>query len=102
MLHAFAAGGGDKNNFNMRIDLAGAGQALLNVDQYMALADFASYSHAQQKAEQLYKDQTKWNSMSLVNTAKAGIFAADRAIRDYANTIWLAKPVETKAETKKK
>lgn len=62
-------------------------QALLNVDQYMALADFASYSHAQQKAEQLYKDQTKWNSMSLVNTAKAGIFAADRAIRDYANTI---------------
>ena len=58
--------------------------------------------HAQQKAEQLYKDQTKWNSMSLVNTAKAGIFAADRAIRDYANTIWLAKPVETKAETKKK
>ncbi len=49
-------------------------QALLNVDQYMALADFASYSHAQQKAEQLYKDQTKWNSMSLVNTAKAGIF----------------------------
>ena len=63
---------------------------------------FASYSHAQQKAEQLYKDQTKWNSMSLVNTAKAGIFAADRAIRDYANTIWLAKPVETKAETKKK
>ena len=77
-------------------------QALLNVDQYMALADFASYSHAQQKAEQLYKDQTKWNSMSLVNTAKAGIFAADRAIRDYANTIWLAKPVETKAETKKK
>ena len=77
-------------------------QALLNVDQYMALADFASYSHAQQKAEQLYRDQTKWNSMSLVNTAKAGIFAADRAIRDYANTIWLAKPVETKAETKKK
>ena len=50
----------------------------------------------------MLKDQTKWNSMSLVNTAKAGIFAADRAIRDYANTIWLAKPVETKAETKKK
>ena len=81
-------------------------QALLNVDQYMALADFDAYSKAQQKAEQLYKDQAKWNSMSLVNTAKAGIFAADRAIRDYANTIWLAKPVEMKSapksETKKK
>ena len=34
--------------------------------------------------------------------AAGTIFAADRAIRDYANTIWLAKPVETKAETKKK
>ena len=71
-------------------------QALLNVDQYMALADFASYSQAQQTAERLYKDQEKWNSMSLVNTAKAGIFAADRSIRDYANTIWLANPVDSK------
>ncbi len=68
--------------------------ALLNVDQYMALADFASYSEAQKKAERLYQDQLRWNSMSLVNTAKAGIFAADRAIRDYANTIWLAEPVD--------
>lgn len=32
LLHAFAAGGGDKNNFNMRIDLAGAGRAPLNVE----------------------------------------------------------------------
>ena len=62
----------------------------------MALADFASYSQAQQTAERLYKDQAKWNSMSLVNTAKAGIFAADRSIRDYANTIWLADPVDSK------
>ena len=79
-------------------------QALLNVDQYMALADFASYSEAQQRAERLYKDQKKWNAMSLVNTAKAGIFAADRAIRDYANNIWLAEPVKTAstANTKKK
>lgn len=68
--------------------------ALLNVDQYMALADFNSYSDAQRRAEELYKDQAKWNSMSLVNTAKAGIFAADRAIRDYANTIWLAEPLK--------
>ncbi|MBQ2667314.1 MAG: glycogen/starch/alpha-glucan phosphorylase, partial [Clostridia bacterium] len=67
--------------------------ALLNVDQYMALADFNSYSEAQKKAEALYQDQKKWNAMSLVNTAKAGIFAADRSIRDYANTIWLADPL---------
>ena len=71
---------------------------------FTALADFASYSEAQQRAERLYKDQKKWNAMSLVNTAKAGIFAADRAIRDYANNIWLAEPVKTAstANTKKK
>ena len=68
--------------------------ALLNVDQYMALADFNSYSEAQQKAEKLYQDQNKWNAMSLVNTAKAGVFAADRSIRDYANTIWLCDPLK--------
>ena len=39
--------------------------------------------------------------MSLVNTAKAGIFAADRSIRDYANNIWLAKPVSATTEKKK-
>ena len=31
--------------------------------------------------------------MSLVNVAKAGIFAADRAIKDYEDTIWLGNPV---------
>lgn len=67
----------------------------------MALADFASYSDAQRQAERLYKDQKKWNAMSLVNTAKAGIFAADRSIRDYANNIWLAKPVSATTEKKK-
>ncbi len=67
--------------------------ALLNRDQYMALADFQSYRQAQQKAERLYADQKTWNRMSLVNTAGAGRFAADRAIRDYAGNIWYASPV---------
>ena len=31
--------------------------------------------------------------MSLVNIAKAGRFAADRAIREYADNIWHATPV---------
>ena len=33
-------------------------------------------------------------SGNLPNIAKSGIFAADRSIRDYANTIWLANPVK--------
>lgn len=67
--------------------------ALINNDRYMALADFESYREAQQRAEKLYNDHTAWNKMSLVNIAGAGRFAADRAIRDYANNIWGAKPV---------
>ena len=68
--------------------------SLLNVDPYMVLADFGDYSFAQQKASQLYGDQKKWNQMSLMNIAGAGIFAADRSIRDYANNIWNLKPVD--------
>lgn len=68
--------------------------SLLTKDPYMVLADFADYSTTQQKASQLYADKTNWNRMSLVNIAKAGRFAADRSIRDYANTIWQLNPVQ--------
>ncbi len=67
--------------------------ALLKEDRYMALADLRSFHEAQQRAQQLYADQTRWNRMSLLNIAGAGRFAADRAIRDYAGNIWHASPV---------
>ena len=35
-----------------------------------------------------YRDSVKWNQMSLHNIARSGIFAADRSIADYADTIW--------------
>ena len=60
----------------------------------MVLADFADYSTTQQKASRLYLDTLGWNKMSLVNIAKAGRFASDRSIRDYADTIWGNKPVK--------
>ncbi len=68
--------------------------ALKNTDRYMALADFADYRKAQQKASELYGKSDVWNKMSLTNIAKSGIFASDRSIADYANNIWNAKPVE--------
>ena len=68
--------------------------SLKNNDRYMALADFADYRKAQQKASTLYNDREKWNKMSLVNIAKSGIFAADRSIDDYAKNIWHLKPVK--------
>lgn len=61
---------------------------LKNTDTYMALADFDSYKNAQKYASECYKDQRKWNKMSLMNIANAGIFSADRSVEDYARDIW--------------
>ena len=61
--------------------------SLKNNDRYMALADFADYQKAQKKASALYADREKWNKMSLVIIAKAGIFAADRSYEDYGKKI---------------
>ena len=62
-------------------------------DQYMVLADFADYQIAQAKIDALWKDQKAFAKMSLMNIASAGIFAADRAVNEYAEYIWHAKPV---------
>ena len=71
-------------------------------DPYLLLADFDDYAATHERLYATIADPAERARLSLVNIARSGIFAADRAIRDYANTIWLAKPVETKAETKKK
>ena len=63
-------------------------------DTYMALADFADYRKAQQRASALYNDRKVWGKMSLVNTAKSGIFSADRSVGEYAKNIWNLKPVK--------
>ncbi|MDO5559193.1 MAG: glycogen/starch/alpha-glucan phosphorylase [Oscillospiraceae bacterium] len=62
--------------------------SLQNSDPYMVLADFNSYRQAQQKATQLYNDKYTWLKMSLNNIAGAGIFSADRAVKEYAKDIW--------------
>ncbi len=67
---------------------------LTEQDPYMVLADFSDYAQAQVQASSLYKDRTKWNRCSLINIANSGVFAADRAIKEYAENIWGLKPVE--------
>ena len=57
-------------------------------DQYLLLADFASYCAASHRVVDTYADREKWNRMSLHNIARSGIFSADRSIADYADTIW--------------
>ncbi|MDR1465954.1 MAG: glycogen/starch/alpha-glucan phosphorylase [Oscillospiraceae bacterium] len=57
-------------------------------DPYMVLADFSDYRFAQQEAARLWTDSRLWNRMSLLNIAGAGRFAADRAVKEYMDTVW--------------
>lgn len=57
-------------------------------DEYLLLADFQSYCQAETRMVQTYADPAQWNRMSLHNIARSGIFAADRAVAQYADNIW--------------
>ncbi|MEG1529131.1 MAG: glycogen/starch/alpha-glucan phosphorylase [Clostridia bacterium] len=63
-------------------------------DGFLVLADFDAYVAAQAKVNDTYLDKEKWNRMSLINIAKAGFFAADRAVEEYATRIWGLKPIK--------
>ncbi|MDO4812132.1 MAG: glycogen/starch/alpha-glucan phosphorylase [Eubacteriales bacterium] len=64
---------------------------LLAGDEYMLLQDFASYCLAEQRMRLSYADRSDWNRKSLINIARSGIFAADRAVAQYADDIWHIK-----------
>ena len=57
-------------------------------DEYFLLADFQAYCQAEKRMAETYRDQTAWNRMSLHNIARSGVFAADRAVAEYADNIW--------------
>ncbi len=64
-------------------------------DPYMCMADFESYSVTQKKLKSLYwENKEKWAQISLNNIASAGIFSADRSIKEYADNIWNLKPLK--------
>ncbi len=70
--------------------------ALLFGDQYMLLADFDSYCRAHDRIYAEYGNKELFNRKSLINIAKAGRFAADRSITEYANNIWHVKKITDK------
>ncbi len=65
----------------------------IHVDPYMVMADYANYHLVRSEMMEAYKDKYRWTRMSLINTASAGIFAADRAIAEYADKIWHTAPI---------
>lgn len=61
---------------------------LANNDEFFVLKDFASYIDAQNKIDELYKNQSKWREMSIINIAHSGAFSSDNTIKKYARDIW--------------
>ncbi|MEO8160783.1 MAG: glycogen/starch/alpha-glucan phosphorylase [Arenimonas sp.] len=62
--------------------------ALLGQDNYLLLADFASYVQAQARVDALYSDPAAWAAMAWRNIAGMGAFSADRTVAEYARRIW--------------
>ena len=77
-----------KTGFSDGVSYEDLAQSLLLRDEYMLLQDFAAYCAAEQRMAETYADRETWNRMSLHNIARSGIFAADRAVAQYADNIW--------------
>ena len=60
-------------------------------DPYMVIADFRSYADTQERLYNCISDPSEMGRLSLMNIAKSGYFAADRAIDEYARNIWHIK-----------
>jgi starch phosphorylase len=61
---------------------------LCQSDPFLVFADFTDYVACQDKVASIWQDPEKWTRMSILNTARAGKFSSDRAIREYCDEIW--------------
>jgi starch phosphorylase len=85
VLHLIESGhfsNGDKELFRPLLD------NLTGHDPFFVLADFEAYLQAQQAVSDAWSDRPRWNRMSLLNTARSGLFSSDRSIREYSERIW--------------
>jgi len=66
---------------------------LCQSDPFLVFADYADYIACQDKVAGIWKDPENWTRMSILNTARAGKFSSDRAIREYCDEIWNVRQV---------
>ncbi|MCF0136956.1 MAG: glycogen/starch/alpha-glucan phosphorylase [Oscillospiraceae bacterium] len=87
VLNRFSAGFSDGKSYS---DLVS--DLLYKGDPYMLIADYRDYVLTHDRLYSVISDDAELARLSLVNTAQSGIFAADRAVREYADNIWKIKP----------
>ncbi|KAK9462854.1 glycosyl transferase [Lipomyces oligophaga] len=64
-----------------------------NRDFYLVNDDFQSYLDAQKLVDKDFKDKAAWAARSITAVANMGFFSSDRAIDEYAESIWNIEPV---------
>jgi starch phosphorylase len=64
-------------------------------DDYLLLADYASYVATQAKVDALYRQRAQWSERAIANVAGMGVFSTDRTISQYASQIWHVAPSPT-------
>ena len=69
---------------------------LMSRDDYLLLADYASYIACQDAVGRTYADERAWTRMSILNVARMGKFSSDRTIAEYCRDIWKVEPVTVK------
>ena len=62
-------------------------------DQYLLLADYASYVAAQDAVDVQFRDQRGWYRKAVLNVAAMGMFSSDRTVTAYASEIWGSRPL---------
>jgi len=73
---------GDRETFRPLVE------NLLRWDPYLVVADYSDYVACQERVSAVWQNPERWTRMSILNTARAGKFSSDRAIREYCEKIW--------------
>ena len=66
-------------------------ESLRQRDHYMIAADFGSYWAAQRRTDALWRQPDAWARTCIRNIAGMAWFSADRAIKEYARSVWNAR-----------
>ncbi len=73
---------GEPDRFAMLTD------KLRRADEYMIVADFQSYWETQRLVDERWRKAEDWAAACVRNIAGMGWFSADRAINEYAKSVW--------------